>query len=496
MPDRLPAVDPHPGSGPDTGDCSDCTVLWFRRDLRLADHPALCEAADRGPVLGLFVVDPALTGPSGPNRLAFLRACLTALDESMGSRLVVRRGDPVAVVPEVAAAAGAVSVLVTGDHGPYGRRRDQAVAAALAALDGWLERIDSPYAVAPGSVTTRAGRPFKMFTPFARAWAGHGWDRPLDRPDVRWVPAPPALSGPVGLADAWPAPAAPSAVDMPGAGEEAAHRRLDTFVAAALADYADDRDRPDRPGTSHLSSDLKFGTIHPRQVLDRLTGSASEERGGPAGTAATGPDGPARFRLELAWREFYADVLANRPDSACRGLNQAMAAMDVDTGPDADERFEAWRDGRTGYPVVDAGMRQLAATGWMHNRVRMITASFLVKDLHLDWTRGARWFMHQLVDGDLASNSHGWQWVAGTGTDAAPYFRVFNPTRQGERFDPDGAYVRRWVPELAGIPGRAVHQPWRRPGGPPPGYPLPLVDHGEERAVALARYRRLRERGR
>ena len=251
----------------------------------------------------------------------------------------------------------------------------------------------------------------------------------------------------------------------------AAKARASRFWDRHLDGYDEQRDRPDLDATSRLSPYLKWGCIHPRQLLAKLGGSDAERR----------------FRAELCWREFYADVLHHRPESARRALDPTTAAIQVD-GPGTASRFRAWAEGRTGYPIIDAGMRQLLAEGWMHNRVRMLTASFLVKDLHLDWTRGARHFMAHLVDGDLASNQHGWQWVAGTGTDASPWFRVFNPVTQGERFDPDGAYVRRWVPELADVPTRWAHRPWEAPDAVPDGYPEPIVDHAEERQEALRRY--------
>jgi len=267
----------------------------------------------------------------------------------------------------------------------------------------------------------------------------------------------------------------PAGVALPPPGERAGLRRWAAFRDEALAGYVERRDRPDLHGTSRLSPYLKFGCVHPRTVLAGLGDTPAEER----------------WRAELCWREFYADVLWHHPASARRSLQPVMAAMRVDRD---EERFAAWAEGRTGYPVVDAGMRQLRAEGWMHNRVRMIVASFLVKDLHLDWTLGARHFMAHLVDGDLSSNSHGWQWVAGTGTDAAPYFRVFNPVTQGRRFDPDGTYVRRWVPELAAIAGADVHEPWTIPALPlgVEPYPAPIVDHVRERDEALSRYRALR----
>ncbi|HSL57476.1 MAG TPA: deoxyribodipyrimidine photo-lyase [Acidimicrobiales bacterium] len=444
------------------------TILWFRRDLRLADHPALLEAAERGPVLGLFVLDERLWGPAGPNRRWFLAGCLDALHDAVDGTLVVRHGDPIDVVAAVAAEADAASVLVSADFGPYGHDRDLAVEARLAAEGVGFERIGSPYAVDPGRVLTGGGTPYKVFSPFYRAWTEHGWDPPAGPPvAVDWVRG----------VRSDPRPTAP-AVDaaLPAPGEGPAHDRLDAFIDERVTDYRDARNQPGIEGTSRLSPYLKWGCVHPRQILARLGDSRGEEV----------------FRSEVAWREFYADVLHHRPDSARAAFVPTLASIEVDEGPDADARFAAWAEGRTGYPIVDAGMRQLLAEGWMHNRVRMIVASFLVKDLHLDWTRGARHFMRHLVDGDLASNQHGWQWVAGTGTDAAPYFRVFNPVAQGRKFDPDGTYVRRWVPELAGLDERRVHEPWTagdtlRDDGPN-GYPPPIVDHAEERREALARY--------
>ena len=258
---------------------------------------------------------------------------------------------------------------------------------------------------------------------------------------------------------------------------QAALDRWHSFLSGGALDrYAEQRDRPDLAGTSGLGAALRWGEVHPRTLLADLGDCAGHEV----------------FRRELAWREFYADVLHHQPGSARCSLRTELADIEVDQGPAADERFDAWAEGRTGFPFVDAGMRQLRAEGWMHNRVRMVTASFLVKDLHVDWTRGARHFMHWLRDGDLASNQHGWQWVAGTGTDAAPYFRVFNPVAQGLRYDPDGDYVRRYVPELAAVSGATAHEPWTLPGGPPDDYPDRIVDHATERDSALARYSAVR----
>ena len=440
-------------------------LLWFRRDLRLSDNPALVEAVrDADDVVGAFCLDPALLGAAGDSRRAHLFRSLAALDEAMDGDLVVRTGDPARVIPELAVEVGAASVHLAEDFGPYGRRRDEAVAERVAGAGMELVRTGSPYAVPPGSITNKSGSPYKVFTPFSRAWRDHGWPGPVRRPSgIPWrrvdgdpIPDPPDLGGRA----------------LPDAGEDAARRRLDRFLRSGVEDYHETRDLPGADATSRLSPDLKWGALHPRQVLSRLGSSKGEQT----------------FATELCWREFYADVLFHRPESARESMNADVGSMPWDRGADADELFEAWTEGRTGFPIVDAGMRQLRGEGWMHNRVRMITASFLVKDLHLDWQRGARWFMAHLVDGDLASNQHGWQWTAGTGTDAAPFFRIFNPTTQGERFDPDGTYVRRWVPELAGVPTRWIHRPHEAPGGPPDGYPAPVVDHQEERAESLRRY--------
>jgi deoxyribodipyrimidine photo-lyase len=438
-------------------------VLWFRRDLRLRDHPALTAAAD-DEVVPLFVCDPQLLAAAGRRRSAHLFASLRALSDSIGGRLTVRVGDPTVVVPAVAAEARATQVHVTADCAPFGRRRDARVAAALADDGRELIATGSPYAVTPGRVRTGDGGPYRVFTPFRRAWLAHGWRSPAELPPtIRWrtlpgEPLPPTepVTAPVGEAAAW--------------------QRWEEFRDGALADYDSGRDRPDLSATSGLSAALRFGEIHPRSLLADLDGSRGAEV----------------FRSELAWREFYADVLWHA-GSAWEYVKPAWAAMRYDE-PDG-PGWDAWCTGRTGYPFVDAGIRQLLATGWMHNRVRMVTASFLIKDLHVEWVHGARFFLRHLSDGDIASNNQGWQWVAGCGTDAAPYFRIFNPVTQGLRFDPDGDYVRRWIPELRSVAGAAAHQPWQLPGGPPPGYPTPIVDHAVERAEALHRLSELQAAG-
>jgi deoxyribodipyrimidine photo-lyase len=358
---------------------------------------------------------------------------------------------------------------VSADAGPYGRDRDAAVERALG--DVSLVRTGSPYAVTPGRVIKGDGSPYSVFTPFARAWREHGWRAPAPRPRaVPWL---------TGVRSDDPPTATTDAV-LPQAGEAAARAAWRRFRDDGLADYAGARNLPGADGTSRMSAYLKYGCIHPRTLLADL----AERRGESA----------QRFTDELAWREFYADVLWHRPETAREYLRPELQAMGYDDGPDAEELVRAWETGRTGFPIVDAGMRQLLGEAYVHNRVRMIVASFLVKDLHQEWTRGARYFLRHLVDGDLASNNHGWQWVAGSGTDASPYYRVFNPITQGKKFDPDGAYVKRWVPELRDVDPRYVHEPWTAPGGVPEGYPEPIVDHARERRVALDRYQRNRSR--
>ena len=442
-------------------------VIWFRRDLRLGDHPALGRAAEADQVVPLFVLDPRLLS-SGPSRTERLLASVSALREATDHTLVVRTGDPVAVVSEVAAEVDAQTVHVSAETTPFGRRRDAAVAKRLASAGRELRATGSPYAVPPGRILNQSGQPYQVFTPFHRAWRDHGWPAPTPRPDVTWRGGT--------RSEELPPPAT-------AAGEHAALVAWEDFCDTGLADYADHRDRPDLDGTSRMSIPLKYGELHPRTLLADL--AARARNGSPASVE--------RFRTELAWREFYADVLWHDPRSAWQDWRTDLRAMRYDEDP---ELLAAWADGRTGYPFVDAGLRQLRSEGWIHNRLRMVTASFLVKDLHLWWPAGARHFLTHLLDADIASNNHGWQWVAGTGTDAAPYFRIFNPVAQGLRYDPDGDYVRRWVAELRHLPGAAAHEPWRHSEGYPRGYPARVVDHGDARRDALARLEQARqERG-
>jgi deoxyribodipyrimidine photo-lyase len=453
------------------------SVLWFRRDLRLDDNPALLAAASdhhgaEREVLGVFVADEKLLQASGLPRRQFLAGCLERLSDTMGGRLLVARGRPHEVIPLLARRVGAQTVHISADYGPYGVARDRKVEASLRDQDAELVATGSAYAVAPGRIRKADGTPYAVFTPFHRAWSAHGWRKPAaPGTSVNWM-------RPDGLADSLAAAevaGAPTRVpELPEPGERAARSGWRRFLDENVREYDDERNRPDHRGTSHMSAYLKWGCIHPRTLLSDLSEIHSA--------------GAQSYRRELAFREFYADLLFHHPDSATRSLNPAIDRREYDTGDLAEQRLEAWKAGRTGYPYIDAGMRQLLAEGWIHNRARMGVASFLVKDLHLPWQVGAAHFLNHLVDGDIASNTYGWQWVAGAGAQAAPFYRVFNPVGQGEKHDPNGDYVRRYVPELAGVPGRAVHRPWQLPDGPPAGYPAPIVDHITERAEALRRF--------
>lgn len=446
-------------------------IHWFRRDLRLGDNPALHAAADAGDVVALYVLDPRLWDRAGAPRRAYLVRSLAALDAQTGGRLLVRRGDPRTVLPAVARETGAGAVHAAASFEPFGRRRDDAVEAALADAGVPLVRTGSPYAVAPGRVRNGSGDGYKVFTPFHRAWRDHGWRAPA--PDAEET-ARRVTFADAGRSDPLPDAPVPEGLALPEAGEEAALDRWAEALEHAIGRYEDERDRPDLDSTSRLSVPLKWGEIHPRTVLADLA-----RRRGPGAEA---------FRRQIAWREFHADVLLHSPRGAHESLTPVLPEDSWATGRDEDAALDAWAAGRTGFPLVDAGMRQLRGEGWVHNRVRMVVASFLVKDLHVRWQRGADHFLAWLVDGDLPQNQMNWQWVAGTGRDAAPYFRVFNPVTQGLTSDPDGTYVRRWVPELRGVPGRAVHEPWKLPRSAAPDYPERIVDHAAAREATLAAY--------
>lgn len=463
------------------------TLWWVRRDLRLADNQALASAlASAGLVLPVFVLDPALLASpyTGPRRLAFLLEGLRRLDADLRARdsyLVLRHGRPEQVLAGLAAETGAATVFAEADYSPYARRRDSRVAQALN-----LHLVDGLTVFPPGAVRKADGRPYTVFTPFSRAWQALPLPAAL-LPAPLALPTPPGVTGQAIPAEPgpWLGPFEP--------GEAAARRRLAEFTSGAgrppVYGYDRARDRLDRDGTARLSPYLRFGMLSARQAAAAARAAIEAAPDGPARAAAE------TWLNELIWREFYLAIMAHFPDVRRQSFRPAGRTIAWQNDR-AD--FAAWCAGQTGYPVVDAAMRCLAQTGWLHNRARMIAASFLVKDLLIDWRWGERWFMQQLIDGDPAANNGGWQWVAGTGTDAAPYFRIFNPTRQGQKFDPAGDFVRQWLPELGRVPPEFIHTPWQMPAGVQrqagcrigQDYPRPIVDHAWARQRTLAAYKR------
>ena len=443
------------------------TVMWFRRDLRLADNPAWAAATNNSDrVTCLFVIDPMLWKRAHPRRRAMLAGHLAALDgglRELGGRLRIEYGDPADVVPTVAGETRSETVHVNADVTPFATSRDLKVGLRVPVAAEW-----GNYLHPIGSITTSSGAPFRVFTPFHKVWASR-------------VVGPSPKSGPAAVADLPGAKVPGTGLPPMEPGERAAWERLES-LEQRVDRYVDERDRPDLDGTSRLSTDLKFGTIAPARVV-RVVGDASPGRIG--------------FLRQLAWREFYAQLLLAEPSSVDSPLRPEFLHLIWEQDPDG---LEAWKAGRTGFPIVDAGMRQLVETGWIHNRVRLLTASFLVKDLLTDWRLGERFFRHHLLDADTAQNIGNWQWVAGTGSDPAPYFRIFNPVAQSRKFDPDGTYIRRWVPELAGLDHKDIHAPWEAPpltladGGVELGvnYPWPIVDHPIRREMALAAYGKAR----
>jgi deoxyribodipyrimidine photo-lyase len=464
-------------------------LLWFRQDLRLIDNPALAAAVATGrPVIPVFVLDEHAAGRWAPGGAArwWLHVSLAALAGALverGSRLVLRRGRAVDVIPRLVEETGAVAVHASRLYEPWARASDAAVAAALKRRGVAIHGANTALLFEPWTVRTQAGGPFGVYTPFSRAcFAAGPPPRPLPAP--AHIPRPEHLPPSEALDDWGLLPTSP---DWAGGlratwrpGEDGAQGRLERFLAHGLEDYDTDRNRPDRDATSGLSPHLHWGEISPRQVWH-----AAEAAGAPRRR------GTETFLKELLWREFSYHLLWHNPEMPEQPLKEAFRNFPWRNDPPA---LRAWQRGRTGYPIVDAGMRQLWHTGWMHNRVRMIVASFLIKHLLIPWQEGEAWFWDTLVDADLAANSASWQWVAGCGADAAPYFRIFNPVLQGRKFDPEGAYVRRWVPELAHLPAAHIHAPWEAPpvalhdAGVTLGrsYPHPIVDHAAARARALA----------
>jgi deoxyribodipyrimidine photo-lyase len=441
------------------------SIVWFRRDLRISDHPALNAAIEGSDeVIPLFILDKQQISEAGEKLLAYMSNSLRALDESLGNRLHIIEGEQVKVIKELMDLYGATEVHISAEVERYGAQRDQRVEAAGIPLI----RTGSPYAVAPGRVVKPSdGTPYKVYTPFYKNWCIHGWRAPAKAPKEIKAPTPPDKYR------AFPDFKAPAGTTIIEAGELAALERFKVFKKNGLDSYDENRNLPGVDGTSKMGSYLKFGEIHPRTLLQGLGDSKAHDT----------------FRKEIAWREFYADVLFHNPDTDTEYYAPRFKAMRYDK-PGA--QFKAWCEGKTGYPFVDAAMRQLLVEGWMHNRARMVVASFLVKDLHLEWQLGERFFADHLVDFDPASNAHGWQWTAGTGTDASPYYRVFNPIEQGKKFDSDGSYIRKYVPELVHLSGSDIHEPWLYLDGYSHGYPERIVDHAVERLESLERLKEIK----
>jgi deoxyribodipyrimidine photo-lyase len=469
------------------------TALWWvRRDLRLTDNQALTAAmAIAEVVIPVFVLDPALLESPcvGEKRFAFLLGGLRQLDADLrtrGSRLVVRRGEPLVVLSALATETGATAILAEEDHSPYARRRDARVAKALPL------RLTGGITVHPPQAVLKAdGTPYTVFTPFSRRW------KALPLPGVRDVLVAPDLLRAVPDLSSLPIPAEPVLPDpLPfSPGEAEAQGRLALFVERhdpLIYRYVKDRDRMDLEGTSRLSPYMRLGMLSARQAVVAALGAVD------AAGSERERKGAQTWLNELIWREFFFAILYHFPEVCEQSFRPALRKI---AWLNDEAAFAAWSQGRTGYPVVDAAMRQLVQTGWMHNRARMIAASFLVKDLLIDWRWGERFFMQHLVDGDPAANNGGWQWTAGTGTDAAPYFRIFDPVLQGKKHDPAGAYVRRWLPELAGVPDRYIHAPWEMPEVVQRGAgcvvgrdsAAPIVEHAWARRRALDAFRRARE---
>lgn len=476
------------------------SLVWLRQDLRLSDQPALQAALQRGgPVIPVFIWSPAAEGdwPAGGASRWWLHHSLQSLAadlEKLGSRLVLRCGDSLAELQTLAEETGAGSVFWSRRYEPAITVRDTGIKARLQACGLTVESFNGALLFEPWTIQNKSGKPFQVFTPFWKTCVAQAVPAPL--------PTPRSLPGPAN----WPKSLPLAALDLLPAvdwaaglrrawcpGEQGAQQALHHFRTTAFTDYTAQRNRPDLAGTSRLSPHLHFGELSPRQVWEALRAHA--QRHGLAESAWR----DSQFLAEVGWREFAHHLLFHFPHTPAEPLRPGFARFPWREDADA---LRAWQRGRTGYPFVDAGMRELWATGWMHNRVRMVAASFLVKDLLLPWQLGAKWFWDTLVDADLAQNTLGWQWTAGCGADAAPYFRIFNPVSQGEKFDPQGDYVRRWVPELARLPVEWIHQPWTAPAQVlaragielDRHYPSPIVSHAIAREVALEAYAQIKSR--
>jgi deoxyribodipyrimidine photo-lyase len=464
-----------------------CVIHWFRRDLRISDNAALRSASKSGlPVVPVYVASDWKVNHlwTGPNRQEFLCECLGSLAtglKSIGGKLIVRRGDQVDQLRDLIHETGAAAVYLNADADPFGKSVEQRLLRMCRELNVGCHIHHDVSLHAPDEVLTLPGEPYKVFTPYSRNW--------LQRVKPLPVPEPSDLATPRGIPSLelpsigdWGL--GPTDVRLLQAGEKAADDRLTCFLRGRANGYSAKRDFPAESGTSRLSQDLRFGLVSIRTVYEKT--AEARENCGPEDRA-----GFDTFIKELAWREFYFAILHHFPEVLEKDFNPDWRGL---WWAEPDEKFDAWKEGRTGFPIVDAGMRELLATGFMHNRVRMITAMFLTKDLHIDWRHGESWFMRNLIDGEIASNNGGWQWSAGTGADAAPYFRIQNPWTQASRYDPKGSYIKKWVPEL----GDCDPKRFFTPPGPgeriAPDYPKPIVDHAKERDRTLEIFKRHRSK--
>jgi deoxyribodipyrimidine photo-lyase len=463
-------------------------VHWHRRDLRTADNRGLSAATDAGPTVPLFVFDDAVLAHAGAPRVRYMLDALAELREryrALGSDLVVRRGDPREVVPRVAREFDADRVVWNKDYSGLARERDAAVRRALDDVDVARESVHDHLHHEPGSITTNKGDPYSVYTYFWKKWRDREKADPYPDPDEEGLAAVDAeTAGELPTIEALGFE--PPDATVPTAGTAAARERLDRFCDDAVFRYESDRDYPTRDAVSRLSTDLKWGTIGVREVY-AATAAAMAEAGDDEAESV------AEFQSQLAWREFYTHVLFFNPEVVTENFKEYENEIEWRDDP---EELAAWRAGETGYPIVDAGMRQLREEAYMHNRVRMIVASFLTKDLLCDWRHGYAHFREKLADHDTQNDNGGWQWAASTGTDAQPYFRIFNPMTQGERYDPDAEYIAEYVPELRGVDPSVVHSwhecsPLQRRNAAPE-YPEPIVDHSERREAALSMFERAR----
>ncbi|MEN9954734.1 MAG: hypothetical protein RLZZ41_398 [Actinomycetota bacterium] len=451
-------------------------IFWFRRDLRLQDNEALTRCAEAAiadgdsKVLSCFTYQKRSFESLSGIRQHSLTASLESLNQSMSGSLHVFEGESPEALASLAKEQDITFVHATESFDPAGISEQEQVRKSLEKIGKKLVLEGSNYAVKPGSVVKPTdGSAYRVYTPFYKAWFDIGWPAPIKLPKkTTWIQC---------SSSNLPTPTK-SAQFKVRAGEQFALDTFERFKKRALFEYSENRNRADLSGTSKLSHALAHGEIHPRTLLADLRDTP----------------GHNVFRKEIAWREFYADVLFRNPHTLNDYYVPRFSKMKYDTGKAAEEKLGRWKTGTTGFPMVDAGMRQLASEGWMHNRVRMIVASFLVKDLHLEWQAGADWFENCLSDFDPASNAHGWQWTAGCGTDASPYYRVFNPILQGYKFDPEGNYVRKYIPELAHLQGPEVHEPWLLVDGLVNGYPEPMLDHSKERDESLRRLEEIKEK--